>query len=456
MTEALAAGAIAIAGRYALATGVPCRVLDRDGALVWPDGAGSGRTEAKGCGLCPHIRKLDPAYPMDCGDIHRYGVYQAERFGGKYMYFCPASLLHWAVPVTSLGESVAALIGGPVLLVEPEELISEELKPRGSLDAAALDSIRSYLRAIPLVEPARATAFAEVLQGLSGALGLRAVLGAAPGAFGGREPEVLAEEFSEGAAATAVPAGSAGDDMFHPFEFGGHDASYPLQKEKDLLACVAGGDQEGARRLMNDLLGHIFFSSGKRMDAVRARVQELAVLLSRAALEGGASQDEVFGLNSVYLTRLKDIDSFEDMAFLLAKITRRFADCVFDLRPAKHADVLHKAIRYFSEHIADDISLESAAAHVYLSPSYFGKLFKQEMKMSCSEYLSRLRVERARRLLPDRSLPIAKIAEMVGFGDQGYFTKVFRKITGMSPGEYRVSRGAGRLSAPGPQEDRNG
>lgn len=440
------AGAVAVAKRYVLATGVSCRVLDRDGEILWPEGA-----MARGCGICARLRGKNPAFPMACGDIHRYGVYQAERFGGKYMYFCPPSLLHWAVPVNSMGETVASLIGGPVLLLDPEELIEDELAALGPLDEAARADLRGYLAELPMVEPAKATAFAEVLQGLAAGLGLRALQGTLQDILGGeRDAETGAgPEYGEPAGAGVYGTagqGAAGDPStgaFHPFEFGGREASYPLEKETDLFNCVARGDHETARRLMNDLLGHIFFSSGKRIDAVRTRVQELAVLLSRAALEGGASQEEIFGLNNAYLTRLKDINSFEDMAFLLAKITRRFADCVFDLRPSRHADVLHKAIRYFDAHYRENIGLESAAAHVYLSPSYFGKLFKQEMKMSCTEYLARLRVDRARTMLPDRSLSIAEVSRRVGFEDQGYFAKVFRKYAGMPPGAYRVSRGAG-------------
>lgn len=428
MNEALVAGAMAVARRYVLATGVACRVLDRDGAILWPEGA-----EARGCGVCARVRARDPDFPMPCGDIHRYGVYQAERFGGKYMYFCPPSLLHWAVPVNSTGERVASLIGGPVLLLDPEELIGDELAALGPLDDGARADLRAYLATLPLVEPAKATAYAEVLQGLAAGLGMRAIQGAVQDSLGGEWDPGIGPEYGE----------DGSDALFHPFEFGGREASYPLEKESDLLDSVARGDHETARRLMNDLLGHIFFSSGKRIDAVRARVQELAVLLSRAALEGGASQEEIFGLNNTYLTRLKDIGTFEDMAFLLARITRRFADCVFDLRPSRHADVLHKAIRYFDAHYREPIGLESAAAHVYLSPSYFGKLFKQEMRVSCTEYLARLRVDRARKLLQDRALSIAEVSRRVGFEDQGYFAKVFRKYAGMSPGAYRVSRGAG-------------
>jgi two-component system, response regulator YesN len=408
--------AIGVAESYSAAIGVDCRVLGRDGSVAWPANAAAG-----GCSFCRLVRGLDPSHVVECGAIHRYGVYQAERFGGQYIYFCSASLLHWAVPIVAFGETVAALIGGPVLLVEPDDIMADEIGPRYGFSGETLDRVRSALGELRLVPPSQATAFSDVLRGLAAGISASAIPDAVAA---GNEDE------------------SRDSDSMPPFEFGSRVAAYPLAKERSLVDCVSRGDQDGARVIMNDLLGHLFFSSGKRMDVVRSRLQELAVLLSRAAIEGGASEEEIFGLNNVYLKQLQSVRSFEDMAFLLAKITRRFSDCVFDLQAIKHADVMRKALRYFNAHYSEKIGLESVADEVHLSPSYFSRLFKGEMKMNFSTYLNELRIERSKVLLDDRSISLVEIAGRVGFEDQSYFTKVFKKVTGLSPGAYRESRGS--------------
>jgi AraC-like DNA-binding protein len=408
--------------------------MDREGRLLWPSGG-----PEKGCSFCHLLRGLGPA--VDCGNVHRYGIYQAERFGGEYIYFCSLSLLHWAVPIVAFGETVLAFVGGPVLLVEPEDLIAEEIVSRYGLSGPALEAARAALGRLRFVPPSQATSFAELLKCLAAGVSAEAL------------PEVLREGLAVGADAGVTEGGVEDaiedDGSIPPFEFGSRNSAYPIRKEKELVDCVTRGDREGAAVIMNDLLGHLFFSSGKRMDDVRVRLQEIAVLLSRAAIEGGASEEEVFGLNMAYFEKIRTVRSFEAMAFLLAKVTRRFSDCVFDLQEVKHADVMHKALRYFNEHYAEKISLDSAAAAVHLSPSYFSRLFKAEMKMNFSTYLSSLRVEKSKRLLSDRSIPLVEVAGRAGFDDQSYFTKVFKKTTGLSPGTYRESRGAAKATERG-------
>ena len=426
MRDSLQIRAAAAAESYASSLGVECRVMDREGRLLWPLGG-----PQKGCSFCRLLRGLGPA--VDCGDVHRYGIYQAERFGGEYIYFCSMSLLHWAVPVVTFGETALAFVGGPVLLVEPEDLIAEEIVSRYDLSGAALETARNALRGLRFVPPSQATSFAELLKGLAAGVAAEAL------------PEVLHAGLAAGGAEDA----GEDDVSIPPFEFGSRNSVYPIRKEKELVDCVSRGDREGAAVIMNDLLGHLFFSSGKRMDDIRVRLQEIAVLLSRAAIEGGASEEEVFGLNMAYFEKIRSVRSFEEMAFLLAKVTRRFSDCVFDLQKVKHSDVMHKALRYFNENYAEKISLDSAAAAVHLSPSYFSRLFKAEMKMNFSAYLSSLRVEKSKRLLSDRSIPLVEVAGRAGFDDQSYFTKVFKKTTGLSPGAYRESRGAAKATERG-------
>lgn len=82
------------------------------------------------------------------------------------------------------------------------------------------------------------------------------------------------------------------------------------------------------------------------------------------------------------------------------------------------------------------------AGRVYLSPAYFSRLFKEETGESFTVYLNRVRIERSKELLLHQNLRLADIAQLVGFEDQSYFTKVFKKIVGMPPLRYRALTGA--------------
>ena len=81
------------------------------------------------------------------------------------------------------------------------------------------------------------------------------------------------------------------------------------------------------------------------------------------------------------------------------------------------------------------------AAQVGLNPSYFSTYFKQICGSSFKEYLNMVRVEEAKRLLANTDYSILDIAIAIGFDNQSYFSKVFKRVTGVTPGRFRESRG---------------
>ena len=85
------------------------------------------------------------------------------------------------------------------------------------------------------------------------------------------------------------------------------------------------------------------------------------------------------------------------------------------------------------------ITLETAAEHVFLSPSYLSRKFKEETGKNFNRYLSEVRTEAAKQLLENSGAELSDIAQSVGFEDQSYFSKVFRRTQGMTPKEYRRS-----------------
>lgn len=119
----------------------------------------------------------------------------------------------------------------------------------------------------------------------------------------------------------------------------------------------------------------------------------------------------------------------------------RFTDCVFNLKDIKHVDVIYKAVNYIKENHMNKITLEEVASHVYLSPSYFSKIFKDDMKCNFNTYVNQVRVERSKQLLLNEDINLVDISNMVGYEDQSYFSKVFKKMVGVTPGKYRSSRG---------------
>jgi two-component system response regulator YesN len=99
------------------------------------------------------------------------------------------------------------------------------------------------------------------------------------------------------------------------------------------------------------------------------------------------------------------------------------------------------ALRLIAERYAEDLSLDSVAAFLEISPAYFCRLFKKETGVNFKDYLTDLRLEKAKEALRDPRRKVYEIAEAVGFRDQRYFSEIFKKRTGRSPLDYRDGRG---------------
>jgi YesN/AraC family two-component response regulator len=177
------------------------------------------------------------------------------------------------------------------------------------------------------------------------------------------------------------------------------------------------------------------------MDLIRFRVQELIVLLSRAAIEGGAVVDEVLNINNQRHHELNKFVSLEAIAYWLSKVLKQYVRLVFSARQFKHVSTLEQVLQYIHQHYTEKVSLQDAADHAGLSHTYLSKIFNEEMGCSFTYYLNQNRVDHAKTLLRSSRHTLVYIAGAVGFDDQSYFSKIFKQHTGITPGKYRERAG---------------
>lgn len=409
---------------YSRSTSISCMIIDENGDTVY-----TSSCEYNECTFCKRVRQILDRQ-LSCSNVHLYGSYQAERFGGSYIFFCPLGLVHWASPISINGMMKGAFIGGPVQMVNPDDFLIDEIIGTHNINKADLKELRKYIERIPVIQPEKVNSLAEMLF-----LTAAYVSDVEPSKYI-EEREYLGHQ------------SDISEYIYYIKSMGGNrngTDNYPMEKEKELLYLISIGNKKGSQKLLNEILGYVFFSTGGNFEIIKARVLELIVLLSRAAVEGGADVEQIFGLNYKYLSRVHKFNTLEELTYWLSKIMVRFTDCVFNLTDVKHVDVIYKSVNYIKHNLMNKVTLEDVASHVHLSPSYFSKLFKKEMKCNFNTYLNRLRIETSRKLLDDDTLSIVDVANLVGYEDQSYFSKVFKKITGISPGKYRESRGKTRV-----------
>ena len=104
--------------------------------------------------------------------------------------------------------------------------------------------------------------------------------------------------------------------------------------------------------------------------------------------------------------------------------------------------IVRQALDYMQAHCAERLTLGDVADHVYVSQWHLSKLINRQLNQSFFDILARMRVDRAKALLADSSLRIHAVAEQVGYVDVAHFSKSFKRLEGVTPGEYRDSLGA--------------
>lgn len=214
-----------------------------------------------------------------------------------------------------------------------------------------------------------------------------------------------------------------------------------LYQEPSLLAAMRRGDRGEAMRIVNHVLVHIYSAGEERSDLLKGLLLELVVMISRAAIEAGAMQSEVLGANFRILTELASIDDDEQLAVWLRKAFDHLFSTIQRQEGFTPPLLIGKALDFMRENLHREITRDETAQHAGISPGHFSHLLKERTGRSFTELLRQCRVDLACELLLHTEETLAAIADRCGFCDQSYFTRVFRDVKGLTPGQFRESAG---------------
>ncbi|WP_066250928.1 response regulator transcription factor [Neobacillus drentensis] len=103
----------------------------------------------------------------------------------------------------------------------------------------------------------------------------------------------------------------------------------------------------------------------------------------------------------------------------------------------KNSNIIHEIEKYLQANFDRDVKLQEISEHFYISREYISRKFKQEFNVNISDYIVKFRLKKAKSLLKNSQLKIYEIANMIGYQDDKYFRKVFKKVEGITPNEYR-------------------
>jgi len=350
------------------------------------------KTEASGC---------------VAGSTHLYGAYEAERWDGKYIYYCPCGLTFVAATPLFLNEPMEyCLIIGPMIMSNDDDPYDDVFLEQAEISA------------VPRMTTAQVRALSEL----------------ASAALSSFSIDLLPPDVDSGNQAGFL-------QMMYDLIEENSSKNYPIESERQFQEYIRTGNKAAAQNLLNELLAHIYIRAGNDIPQIKSRIQELLALMSRAAIDGGADVEEILRLCQHYASEVDSVNGIEALNRWIGAILHKFISFAFDFCNIKHQNVIFKTNAYIKEHLTEKISLDQAAEHVFLSKSYFCRIIKDELGCTFTEYVNRIRVDRSKSLLRNTGMSIVEIACAVGFDDQSYYTRIFKKQTGLAPGKYREQKG---------------
>ena len=387
--------------------GLNARLIDPEGAVLesWGD------TPA----YCRLIQ--DQVFSAaDCEKQYVSAAALAYQLGEAYIFACHGGLFHIAYPLSGEGQLCGAVLCGPFLMDQPDSSALMELDAKKPLTNRVALSLYDEMAALPVWPPERVTQASRLMHYMF-----------APLISEGREEMLRTRRMHSQQARIG--------ESIQTYKAAQSPAKYPYLLEKELLAKFKSGDIAEAKRVLNDLLGYVLFAEGRKADNLRSRSMELCALLSRVAIDHGSQPEAIMRMTDRFYEQLFHSEGVEDICLSLSEIVETFMGNMFRL--GSQPEDVQRAIRYINQRFASSLTLREVAEHVHLSSSYFSSLFHQRMGVSFREYVNQVRVEESKRLLTVSQAGIEEISANVGFSDQSYFSKVFRRYAGMSPKEWR-------------------
>jgi len=232
----------------------------------------------------------------------------------------------------------------------------------------------------------------------------------------------------------------ASDDLG---EVGESWLKYPLLAERGLAEAVRLGLPKEAGEYTAQL--HAYFTGTDRdcedAAAKRSRLLECLTVVARAAVEGGAPAVTVLEAGGASLDAALHADGPGAFGEVLVQATERLLETVRVSSERRRGTLAARAAAYLEGHFPEHVSLTQIADELHVSPFYLSHVFREEMGVTFSEYLARIRIKEAQRLLATTGLSIADVAARVGYREPNYFGRVFKKATGMPPLAWRRRRG---------------
>ncbi|MTI49193.1 MAG: AraC family transcriptional regulator [Firmicutes bacterium] len=210
------------------------------------------------------------------------------------------------------------------------------------------------------------------------------------------------------------------------------------------------------RKLINEIKRGSFEQATKTLNAInsieRATLADNPIrslknsliagcaLYARAALEANVNSEDVFTQSDVFILEIERLNNVKELQEFEYHMVKKYIKMINRIRTIRYSSHITKIINHIHENITESITLNDFSSLTNKSKEYISALFKKEVGVTLIDYIQIQKIEESKNFLEFTDLNINQIALLFNFCNSGYFSKVFKKHTGIKPSVYRSNK----------------
>ncbi|OME77396.1 hypothetical protein BK120_26095 [Paenibacillus sp. FSL A5-0031] len=226
---------------------------------------------------------------------------------------------------------------------------------------------------------------------------------------------------------------------------------FPLEKGMYLKAKMLAGDIKAIqdffdsyKNIKSELVyDHIELAKGDLVRSTKNHFIALCAVASTIAMEAGTDDEYARTIADKYILQVENMHSRVEIIKLIREVFLKFTAIINEYSNPNYSALVKSTIQYMNTHFFEKITLNEVATKLEKNPSYISDKVNKETGQSFNANLNQIRIKESKQLLTQTQKSVNDIAIAVGFEYQNYFAKVFKKIVGVTPVQYRNKRSIG-------------
>lgn len=212
---------------------------------------------------------------------------------------------------------------------------------------------------------------------------------------------------------------------------------FSSELESIIVSKVLNCDKTAVKKIIDDIFEDISLKSTNPV-FLKTRFIEILNNIIRISLRTGVDQEKLATIDCDAFNKIINSDTMGDLKIQVTNLLINIISVIFKEKQGADLQVYQKAIEFIDKNYKKQISLEDVAKHVHISPSHFSRGFKEFTGINFIDYVTKKRIEEAKKLLLTTNLNIGEVGLMVGYDDPNYFGRVFKNMVGMPPSKFKV------------------